>query len=85
MEIYVYIVECSDSSYYTGVTNNLEKRIQEHNTGIDKKAYTYRRRPVEILFFEKFSDPYSAFRLEKQIKGWRRKKKEERSFNSWRI
>ena len=50
--------------------------MQEHNAGIDKRAYTYRRRPVKLLFYEEFSDPYTAFRLEKQIKGWSRKKKE---------
>jgi putative endonuclease len=58
------------------VTDNLDRRIQEHNAGIDKRAYTYRRRPVELLYSEKFSDPYMAFRLEKQIKGWSRRKKE---------
>ncbi|UCG28215.1 MAG: GIY-YIG nuclease family protein [Bacteroidales bacterium] len=76
MIIYVYIVKCSDASYYTGVTNNIEKRIREHNSGINNRAYTYSRRPVELVYFEQFSDPYAAFRLEKQIKGWTRRKKE---------
>jgi len=44
---YVYFVECKDWSYYTGITNDLEKRLWEHNTGYDETCYTYLRRPVE--------------------------------------
>ncbi|MGV0965422.1 GIY-YIG nuclease family protein [Empedobacter falsenii] len=43
---YVYIIKCSDNSYYVGVTNNLQKRINEHNDGIDSMSYTFSRRPV---------------------------------------
>jgi putative endonuclease len=73
---YVYIVECSDSSYYTGVTNNIERRIAEHNEGIDPKSYTYQRRPVKLLWFTDTNDVNYAILREKQIKGWTRKKKE---------
>jgi putative endonuclease len=72
----MYIVECSDNSYYTGVTNNAEKRIHEHNSGIHKESYTYLRRPVKLVFCEKFNDPMQAISFEKQIKGWSRKKKQ---------
>ncbi len=75
MKIYVYIAECSDNSYYTGVTNNLDKRLSEHNEGVDPKSYTYPRRPVKIVFSEEFSEPIDAISAEKQIKGWSRKKK----------
>ncbi len=74
-EYFVYILKCSDESYYTGVTNNLEKRINEHQYGI-AKGYTSSRLPVELVFSERFSDVNQAIRFEKQVKGWSRKKKE---------
>jgi len=74
--MYVYILKCSDGSYYTGVTNNLERRFQEHEQGIYKTCYTFTRRPLEIVFYEKFNSPAKAISFEKQIKGWRREKKE---------
>ena len=72
---YVYIIQCMDSSFYTGITNNLEKRINEHNDGIDKNSYTYNRRPVVLKWYEKFTNPTEAITFEKKIKGWSRKKK----------
>lgn len=72
----VYIVECHDSSYYTGVTNNLERRLWEHNTGFNKNCFTYKRRPVELKYFESCSDIKQAIAYEKQLKGWSRKKKQ---------
>jgi len=72
---FVYILKCSDDSYYTGVTNNLEKRINEHQSGIIK-GYTSNRLPIRLVFSERFSDINQAIRFEKQIKGWNRKKKE---------
>lgn len=73
---YVYIVECSDKSYYTGVTNNIDRRIWEHNNDEDSKHYTYNRRPVILKYIESFQNIDSAITREKQIKGWTRKKKE---------
>lgn len=75
MNLYVYILECADGSYYTGVSNDVERRVSEHNEGLDKKAYTYKRRPVKLVYQVSFTDPYYAIALEKQIKGWSRKKK----------
>ena len=72
----VYIVECHDGSYYTGVTNDLERRIWEHNTGFDKKCFTCKRRPVELKYHESCSDIKQAIAYEKQLKGWSRKKKQ---------
>ncbi len=74
-DYFVYILKCSDVSYYTGVTNNLERRLEEHNSGIIK-GYTSSRLPVKLVFSERFSDINDAIRLEKQLKGWSRKKKE---------
>lgn len=71
----VYILECSDQSYYTGVINNLEKRIAEHKYGIDPKCYTYKRRPLELKFVEEFNDVNQAIAREKQLKRWTKRKK----------
>ena len=73
---YVYIVKCSDGSYYTGITNDVDRRINEHNDGIKPDSYTYTRRPVELVFNYEFNDVEQAILFEKQIKGWSRKKKE---------
>ncbi|MDT0643043.1 GIY-YIG nuclease family protein [Zunongwangia sp. F363] len=72
---FVYIVQCSDNSFYTGVTSNLGKRLYEHNAGVHPGAYTYKRRPVVLKWFEQFTDPFQAFKIEKQLKGWSRRKK----------
>jgi putative endonuclease len=75
MVLFVYIIECRDGSFYTGVTNNLDRRIGEHNEGDNPKSYAYTRRPVKLVYYEDHSDPYYAIDREKQIKGWSRKKK----------
>ena len=77
MKLYfVYILECSDDSYYTGMTSDLEKRILEHNTGKYSEAYTFLRRPVKLKWIQQFVEPNLALAVEKQIKGWSRKKKQ---------
>ncbi len=73
---YVYLLTCSDRSYYVGMTNNLSLRLQEHNMGLDKRAYTYSRRPVKVVWYQEFTDPNEAISREKQLKGWNRSKKE---------
>ena len=73
--MYVYILECSDHSFYTGVTNDIDRRVEEHQYGENKEAYTYSRRPVKLVYSEFFIDPTDAINFEKQIKGWTRKKK----------
>lgn len=83
MKIYLYIVACSDQSYYTGVTSHLERRIAEHNSGKNPEAYTFNRRPVELLFAAEYSDPFVAFEWEKAIKGWSRAKKEALIRGDW--
>ncbi|MDA3838408.1 MAG: GIY-YIG nuclease family protein [Candidatus Delongbacteria bacterium] len=74
--MYLYILKCSDNSYYTGVTGDIEKRINEHNIGIDPKSYTFNRKPVKCVFVQQFNDPLDAIKSEKRIKGWSRPKKE---------
>ncbi len=80
---YVYIVKCADQSYYTGITNNIEHRLYEHNYGINPDCYTYKRRPVTLMFVQDFSNPKDAIAVEKQIKGWSRKKKEALFQGDW--
>ena len=70
--MYVYILECSDHSLYTGVTNDIDRRVEEHQYGENKEAYTYSRRPVKLVYSEFFIDPTDAINFEKQIKGWTR-------------
>jgi len=79
---WVYILKCSDGSYYTGVTNNLERRVFEHNAGAGC-IYTKSRRPVELVFSEVFGNILDAIAAEKQIKGWRRSKKEALINGDW--
>ncbi|MFL1012251.1 GIY-YIG nuclease family protein [Flavisericum labens] len=73
---YVYILKCSDGSYYTGFTSNLENRFVEHQMGKHKDSYTSTRRPVELVFYAEFTDPNLAIQAEKQIKKWSKVKKE---------
>jgi putative endonuclease len=73
---YVYILKCSDGSYYTGVTSNLESRMFKHNSGFYPESYTSSRRPLELVFYCEFTDINLAIDKEKQIKRWSRAKKE---------
>ncbi len=73
---YIYILLCNDGTYYMGVTNNLEKRLIEHNEGIHTESYTYSRRPVVLKFHERYSDINLAIAWEKKLKKWSKKKKE---------
>jgi putative endonuclease len=72
---YVYILECSDGTFYTGITSNLERRIIEHISGIDQNSYTFKRRPINLKFYAEFTEPSRAIETEKQIKKWSKDKK----------
>ena len=74
--LYLYILQCNDNSYYTGVTNDIERRLREHQVGVNKECYTYCRRPVKVVLCEEFEDPNDAIEIEKQIKKWTHKKKQ---------
>ena len=71
---FTYILECSDKSFYTGSTTDLEKRLWEHNNGFGAN-YTKRRLPVKLVYYEEYNRIDVAFYREKQIQGWGRKKK----------
>ena len=72
---YVYILECKDKSLYTGCTNDLEKRVREHNTAKNGAHYTKIRRPVKLKYFEKFKTFNGARKRENEIKSLTRAKK----------
>jgi len=75
MLYYTYILECSDNSLYVGCTNNLAKRIKQHNESKWGAHYTKIRRPVILRYFEEFKTLREARQRESEIKGWRREKK----------
>ncbi|MBS1520294.1 MAG: GIY-YIG nuclease family protein [Bacteroidetes bacterium] len=82
-QYFVYILLCSDNSYYTGITNNMERRFAEHETGENPNCYTHKRRPLQLVFCERFTDVNQAIAFEKQVKGWRRAKKEALINGNW--
>lgn len=82
---YVYILQCADGSYYVGITNDLDRRVNEHNEGLDKKAYTYRRRPVELAYREIFTEVLHAIAWEKRLKGWSHAKKKAIINGEWDV
>ncbi|NPV43768.1 MAG: GIY-YIG nuclease family protein [Firmicutes bacterium] len=71
---FVYILECSDATLYTGYTTEPERRVKEHNEGRGAK-YTRGRRPVKLVYLEGFSDKSEAVKREKEIKKLPREKK----------
>ena len=72
---HVYMLRCSDGSYYVGSTVNLEVRICQHQAG-DGAAYTLRRRPLELVWAEEYDRVDEAYAREKQVQGWSRAKRE---------
>ena len=83
MSFWVYMLRCADNSYYTGHTDNLEKRIGEHETGAIPSCYTFSRRPLELVFSQDCATREEALAAERQIKGWSRKKKEAMMRADW--
>ena len=73
---YFYIVRCRDKSLYSGITNDLERRLKEHNKGTGAK-YTSGRRPVELVYSEKHSNVSIARKREAQVKSWIKIQKEQ--------
>ena len=80
---YVYILLCSDNTYYVGMTNNLERRLIEHKSGHKKFSYTSERLPVSLQWQIQCTSPSEAIRIEKQIKGWSKRKKKALINDNW--
>ena len=71
----MYILRCSDDSYYTGSTKNLQRRLIQHQNGAGAN-YTKKRLPVELIYCEAFPSVIQAFYREKQVQNWSRAKKD---------
>ncbi len=80
---FVYILKCSDGSYYTGHTDNIEARIHAHKNKLYDN-YTAIRLPVKVAFVQMFNTRDAAFAAERKIKGWSRKKKEALIKGDWK-
>jgi putative endonuclease len=76
MSCSVYILQCGDGTYYTGLAKDLEYRIWEHEKGIHVDSYTFSRRPIRLVWSQELASFREAFQLERQIKGWNHAKKE---------
>ncbi len=80
---YVYMLRCIDGTFYTGVTNDVDRRFGEHVAGFDPGCYTYTRRPLRLIYAGEFDDPNAAIAFEKQLKGWSHKKKRAFADRDW--
>ncbi|SFP54448.1 TrmH family RNA methyltransferase [Sphingomonas rubra] len=82
MTFWTYILRCSDGSYYTGHTDDLERRVGQHQAG-EIEGYTHDRRPVELMWSQDFGTRQEALAAETQVKGWSRAKKEALARGDW--
>jgi tRNA/rRNA methyltransferase len=72
---FTYMLRCADGSYYVGHTDDVERRITQHETGVGS-GYTATRLPVQLVWFEEFPTREEAKAAEAQVKNWSRRKKE---------
>ena len=78
MYFYIYILaNRTNSTIYTGVTNNLFRRLEEHRSHADPNSFTARYNVTKLVYFEQTTDSYTAIQREKQIKSWSRKRKNQ--------
>ncbi|MGC4251847.1 MAG: TrmJ/YjtD family RNA methyltransferase [Sphingobium sp.] len=82
MTFHAYMLRCSDDSYYLGHTDDLERRIAQHQAG-EIVGYTRNRRPISLVWQQDFTTREEALAAEQQIKGWSRKKKEALIAGDW--
>jgi predicted GIY-YIG superfamily endonuclease len=79
---FVYMLQCADASYYIGQTDDLSRRLFEHEAGI-LRGYTSARLPVRLVWSQEFQTRDEAIAAERQIKGWARAKKEALIRGDW--
>ena len=77
MKWYLYVLQCSDGTYYTGVTTDIDRRVNEHNTSNRGAKYTKSRRPTRVVYFLEYDDRSSAQKAEYNFKRLTRKQKKE--------
>ncbi len=80
---HVYLLLCSDGTYYTGVTNDVERRISQHRSAEDRDAYTASRLPVELVYVQTFQWVQNAIEWEKRLKKWSSRKKKALTEENW--
>ena len=87
MRYWVYILRCADGAYYIGSHRGeyVEDRVGEHNDGKHPFAWTYSRRPVELVWNQEYPRPQDAVEVERQMKGWTRAKKEAAIAGRWTV
>jgi predicted GIY-YIG superfamily endonuclease len=83
MTFIVYILRCSDGTYYTGLTSDLDKRLDEHESGAVVNSYTFSRRPIHMEWAGEFPTYDEAINFERQVKGWSRAKKKALIKSDW--
>ena len=83
MPFWVYILKCADGSYYTGHTDNLERRIGQRHIGEVPNCYTFKRRPLAVVWSQEFPSRIEALESEMQVKRWTRAKKEALIEGDW--
>jgi len=84
MTFYAYLLRCSDGSYYAGHTDDLDLRMAQHSTG-SLGGYTASRRPVTLVWSDRFLTRDDAFQTERKLKGWSRAKKEALIAGDWEL
>lgn len=85
MAFFVYMVECADGSIYTGHTEDLDIRFAQHSSGYFPRCYTFKRRPVTLLWAEGLGSRLEALEGERQIKGWTAAKKRALAAGDWAL
>ena len=80
---WAYILRCADDSFYVGSTFNLEQRLAQHNSPDLGAIYTRTRQPVHVVWSAWFDQVQDAYRFEKQVQGWNRKKREALIRGDW--
>jgi predicted GIY-YIG superfamily endonuclease len=83
-DFFVYLLQCSDGSYYVGHTDDLDKRLNEHQQGL-YAGYTSQHLPVKLVYHATFGSRDEAITAEMQIKKWKRSKKEALIHGDWKL
>jgi len=84
MAFWTYMLRCSDGLYYTGHTEDLDVRLAQHQQGFFRTCWTYKRRPVELVWSESFPTRDEALTAERMVGGWSRAKKEALIRGDWK-
>lgn len=81
---WMYILECSDGTYYVGATVDLERRVRQHNAGVAAR-YTSGRRPVKLVYAAEFASINEAYQWERKVHGWGRARREALICGEYRL